>query len=248
MKQTKLIYGIRALLEALELGKELDKILLKQGLRSSEIQTITSLASKRAIPIQYVPGQKLDRLTRGNHQGVIAFIATIEYTALEQLVPMLYEQGRMPFLLILDGITDVRNFGAIARTAECAGVDGIILPLKGSVSVTADAVKTSAGALLRLPICRVEHIGESIKYLQQSGIQIVTASEKASRVYTEEKLHLPLALVLGNEETGPQESSLRLSDKLIRIPQVGHIGSLNVSVAAGVIVYEVIRQSISIES
>lgn len=243
MKQNKLIYGTHSLLEALEAGKEIDKIFIRRGLKTEETQRILALARERIIPVQSVPVEKLDRITSRNHQGILAFLAEIEYTALEQLIPLLYEEGRMPFFVILDGITDVRNFGAIARTAECAGADAIIIPDRGSVSVTGDAIKTSSGALHRLPVCRVTSIPQTIRTLQQNGIKVVTASEKASTLYTEESLTPPIAIVMGNEEIGPSEETLRLSDSLARIPQVGNIGSLNVSVAAGIMLYEVVRQS-----
>lgn len=245
MKQNKLIYGTHSLLEALDAGKDIDKIFIRRGLKTDETQRIIALARERIIPVQQVPVEKLDRLTQKNHQGVVAFLAEIEYTQLEQLIPMIYEEGRMPFFVVLDGITDVRNFGAIARTAECAGVDAIIIPDRGSVSVTGDAIKTSAGALHRLPVCRVDSISRSIRLLQENGIKVVTASEKASKVYTDEALVPPLAIVMGSEEFGPSDDTIRLSDTLTRIPQVGAIGSLNVSVAAGIMIYEVLRQSSS---
>lgn len=245
MKQNKLIYGTHSLLEALDAGKDIDKIFIRRGLKTDETQRIIALARERIIPVQQVPVEKLDRLTQKNHQGIVAFLAEIEYTQLEQLIPMIYEEGRMPFFVVLDGITDVRNFGAIARTAECAGVDAIIIPDKGSVSVTGDAIKTSAGALHRLPVCRVDSISRSIRLLQENGIKVVTASEKASKVYTDEALVPPLAIVMGSEEFGPSDDTIRLSDTLTRIPQVGAIGSLNVSVAAGIMIYEVLRQSSS---
>lgn len=245
MKQNKLIYGTHSLLEALDAGKDIDKIFIRRGLKTDETQRIIALARERIIPVQQVPVEKLDRLTQKNHQGIVAFLAEIEYTQLEQLIPMIYEEGRMPFFVVLDGVTDVRNFGAIARTAECAGVDAIIIPDRGSVSVTGDAIKTSAGALHRLPVCRVDSISRSIRLLQENGIKVVTASEKASKVYTDETLVPPLAIVMGSEEFGPSVDTIRLSDTLTRIPQVGAIGSLNVSVAAGIMIYEVLRQSSS---
>lgn len=245
MKQNKLIYGTHSLLEALDAGKDIDKIFIRRGLKTDETQRIIALARERIIPVQQVPVEKLDRLTQKNHQGIVAFLAEIEYTQLEQLIPMIYEEGRMPFFVVLDGVTDVRNFGAIARTAECAGVDAIIIPDRGSVSVTGDAIKTSAGALHRLPVCRVDSISRSIRLLQENGIKVVTASEKASKVYTDEALVPPLAIVMGSEEFGPSVDTIRLSDTLTRIPQVGAIGSLNVSVAAGIMIYEVLRQSSS---
>ena len=201
MGKPNLIFGMHPLLEALEAGREIDKILLKRGLRSEEVSRITALARERTIPLQIVPEERLTRLTRKQHQGVIAFISEIEYTPLETLIPMLYEAGRSPFVLLLDGLTDVRNFGAIARTAECAGVDALIIPERGSVTVTADAIKTSAGALHRLPVCRVSSIMSAVSLLQASGLKIVAASEKARDVYTETELRLPLGLVLGAEQT-----------------------------------------------
>ena len=243
MGKNNLIFGIHPLIEALEAGREIDKILLKRGLRSSEVSHIMDVAKERTIPVQIVPEERLTRLTRKQHQGVIAFISEIEYTQLDQLIPMLYEEGRSPFVVLLDGLTDVRNFGAIARTAECAGVDAIIIPERGSVSVTADAVKTSAGALHRIPVCRVSSIQAAVTLLQENGIQIVAASEKAVDIYTESELSLPLGLVLGAEDHGVSQDVLCRADKIVRIPQVGAIGSLNVSVAGGILIYEVVRQA-----
>ena len=245
MGKNNLIFGMHPLLEALEAGKEIDKVLLKRGLRSEEISRITALARERTIPVQIVPEERLNRLTRKQHQGVIAFISEIEYTSLEldQLIPMLYEEGRSPFVVLLDGLTDVRNFGAIARTAECAGVDALIIPERGSVSVTADAVKTSAGALHRIPVCRVSTIASAVSMLQDHGVRIVAASEKANDLYTQSSLSLPLGIVLGAEDHGVSQEVLRKADQIVRIPQVGAIGSLNVSVAGGILIYEVVRQA-----
>ena len=248
MGKPNLIFGMHPLLEALEAGREIDKILLKRGLRSEEVSRITALARERTIPLQIVPEERLTRLTRKQHQGVIAFISEIEYTPLETLIPMLYEAGRSPFVLLLDGLTDVRNFGAIARTAECAGVDALIIPERGSVTVTADAIKTSAGALHRLPACRVSSIMSTVSLLQASGLKIVAASEKARDVYTETELRLPLGLVLGAEDEGVSEEVLRRADHIVRIPQVGAIGSLNVSVAAGILIYEIVRQGAAVSN
>ncbi len=248
MGKPNLIFGMHPLLEALEAGREIDKILLKRGLRSEEVSRITALARERTIPLQIVPEERLTRLTRKQHQGVIAFISEIEYTPLETLIPMLYEAGRSPFVLLLDGLADVRNFGAIARTAECAGVDALIIPERGSVTVTADAIKTSAGALHRLPVCRVSSIMSTVSLLQASGLKIVAASEKARDVYTETELRLPLGLVLGAEDEGVSEEVLRRADHIVRIPQVGAIGSLNVSVAAGILIYEIVRQGAAVSN
>ncbi|WP_455514425.1 23S rRNA (guanosine(2251)-2'-O)-methyltransferase RlmB, partial [Porphyromonas sp.] len=211
-------------------------------LRTEESARILALSRERSVPVQFVPEERLGRLTQRQHQGVIAFISEIEYTPLEELVARVYEEGRAPFIVLLDGLTDVRNFGAIARTAECAGVDALVIPERGSVSVTADAVKTSAGALHRIPVCRVSSIAAAVGLLQSSGVRVVAASEKAEERYTETALQLPLGLVMGAEDHGVSTDVLRMADSITRIPQVGAIGSLNVSVAAGILIYEAVRQ------
>ena len=242
MAKNNMIFGIHPLLEALEAGREIDKVMMRRGLRTEESARILALARERSVPVQFVPEERLGRLTQRQHQGVIAFISEIEYTPLEELVARVYEEGRAPFIVLLDGLTDVRNFGAIARTAECAGVDALVIPERGSVSVTADAVKTSAGALHRIPVCRVSSIAAAVGLLQSSGVRVVAASEKAEERYTETALQLPLGLVMGAEDHGVSTDELRMADSITRIPQVGAIGSLNVSVAAGILIYEAVRQ------
>ena len=242
MAKNNMIFGIHPLLEALEAGREIDKVMMRRGLRTEESARILALARERSVPVQFVPEERLGRLTQRQHQGVIAFISEIEYTPLEELVARVYEEGRAPFIVLLDGLTDVRNFGAIARTAECAGVDALVIPERGSVSVTADAVKTSAGALHRIPVCRVSSIAAAVGLLQTSGVRVVAASEKAEERYTETALQLPLGLVMGAEDHGVSTDVLRMADSITRIPQVGAIGSLNVSVAAGILIYEAVRQ------
>lgn len=242
MAKSNMIFGIHPLLEALEAGREIDKVMMRRGLRTEESARILALSRERSIPVQFVPEERLGRLTQRQHQGVIAFISEIEYTPLEELVARVYEEGRAPFIVLLDGLTDVRNFGAIARTAECAGVDALVIPERGSVSVTADAVKTSAGALHRIPVCRVSSIAAAVGLLQSSGVRVVAASEKAEERYTETALQLPLGLVMGAEDHGVSTDVLRMADSITRIPQVGAIGSLNVSVAAGILIYEAVRQ------
>ena len=237
-----MIFGIHPLLEALEAGREIDKVMMRRGLRTEESARILALSRERSVPVQFVPEERLGRMTQRQHQGVIAFISEIEYTPLEELVARVYEEGRAPFIVLLDGLTDVRNFGAIARTAECAGVDALVIPERGSVSVTADAVKTSAGALHRIPVCRVSSIAAAVGLLQSSGVRVVAASEKAEERYTETALQLPLGLVMGAEDHGVSTDVLRMADSITRIPQVGAIGSLNVSVAAGILIYEAVRQ------
>ena len=242
MAKSNMIFGIHPLLEALEAGREIDKVMMRRGLRTEESARILALSRERSVPVQFVPEERLGRLTQRQHQGVIAFISEIEYTPLEELVARVYEEGRAPFIVLLDGLTDVRNFGAIARTAECAGVDALVIPERGSVSVTADAVKTSAGALHRIPVCRVSSIAAAVGLLQSSGVRVVAASEKAEERYTETALQLPLGLVMGAEDHGVSTDVLRMADSITRIPQVGAIGSLNVSVAAGILIYEAVRQ------
>ena len=242
MAKSNMIFGIHPLLEALEAGREIDKVMMRRGLRTDESARILALSRERSVPVQFVPEERLGRLTQRQHQGVIAFISEIEYTPLEELVARVYEEGRAPFIVLLDGLTDVRNFGAIARTAECAGVDALVIPERGSVSVTADAVKTSAGALHRIPVCRVSSIAAAVGLLQSSGVRVVAASEKAEERYTETALQLPLGLVMGAEDHGVSTDVLRMADSITRIPQVGAIGSLNVSVAAGILIYEAVRQ------
>lgn len=242
MKEKEMIFGIRAVIEAIEAGKDIDKVLVKRELSGELFMELQQLLREREIPMQRVPLERIDRVTRKNHQGVIAFTSAVAYQKLEHIIPLLYEQGKNPLILVLDGLTDVRNFGAIARTCEVAGVDAIVIPSKGSVTVNADAVKTSAGALHSIPVCREQSLRKAIIFLKNSGVKVVTATEKASAYYTESDLTLPVAIVMGAEDTGVAADHLRVSDELVRIPQFGTIQSLNVSVAAGVLIYEVIRQ------
>ena len=223
MKENEMIFGRRDLQG--ELAKELFDVL-----------------HGTTIQVQRVPQERLDRYTRKNHQGVIAFISAITYQKLEDIIPFVYEQGRDPFIVLLDGVTDVRNFGAIARTCECAGVDAIVIPAKGSVSVNADAIKTSAGALHVLPVCKEKSINQAIRFLQQSGVKVYAASEKAAENYTHIAYDGPTAIVMGAEDTGVSYENLRICDAMIKIPQFGTIGSLNVSVASSILIYEVVRQ------
>ncbi|MFC4665209.1 23S rRNA (guanosine(2251)-2'-O)-methyltransferase RlmB [Falsiporphyromonas endometrii] len=243
MAKDKLIYGIHSIEEALLAGKELDKIFLRRAMRGDDISRIKALARDRMIPVLSVPEEKLSRMTSKNHQGIVAYLSQIEYMPLEEVVNLTFEEGQLPFIVVLDGVTDVRNFGAIARTAECAGVDAIVIPGRGSVSVSGDAIKASAGALHRIPVCRVNSINEALDILNNSGVRIVTASEKTDSNYTETDMTLPLAIVMGAEDVGPSEESIRRADEIVTIPQCGEIGSLNVSVAAGILIYEAVRQN-----
>lgn len=242
MEKNEMIFGIRAVIEAVEAGKEIDKVLVKKELQGDLAKELFSVLKDAGVLIQKVPVERLNRITRKNHQGVVAFISSVTYQSLENLIPGLYEEGKVPLLVVLDGITDVRNFGAIARTCECAGVHAIVIPQRGSVTVNADAVKTSAGALHTLPVCRERSLHEALRFLQNSGIQLVAATEKADQNYTEVSYADPTAIILGAEDAGISADSLRICDQMVKIPQFGTIGSLNVSVAAGVMIYEAVRQ------
>lgn len=237
-----MIFGIRAVAEAISAGKEVDKVLIRKDLSGELAGELFEMLRGSNIVVQRVPQEKLNSITRKNHQGVIAFISPINYQPIEEIVVSLYEQGKIPFILVLDHLTDVRNFGAIARTAECAGVDAIIIPSKGSVSVTADAVKTSAGALMNIPVCRVQSLYNCVKYLKDCGLQVMGASEKSTTNYINADMTTPLALVMGAEDKGISTEILSLTDTTVSLPQYGKIASLNVSVAAGVMIYEVLRQ------
>ena len=240
--KNEMIFGVRAVLEAIDAGKEIDKILIKRDILSELSRELFAAVKGTNIPVQRVPVEKLNRITRKNHQGVIAFVSAVEYASVETFVPYLFEEGKDPLLVLLDGITDVRNFGSIARTCECAGVDAIIIPSHGSVTVNADAVKTSAGALHTLPVCREKNITETIKYLKASGFRIVCATERGKINYTQSDFNVPVCIVMGAEDTGIPSEHLALCDDWVAIPQYGNIESLNVSVATGVILYEAVRQ------
>lgn len=246
MKEKDMIFGIRAVIEAVEAGKDIDKVLVKRELSGDLFMEMQEVLRRYEIPMQKVPLERIDRITRKNHQGVIAFTSAVTYQKLENIVPFLYEEGKTPFIMVLDGLTDVRNFGAIARTCEVAGVDAIVIPEKGSVSVNADAIKTSAGALHSIPVCREKNLKEAILFLKNSGIKVLAATEKAASFYTETDLSVPVAIVMGSEDTGVASEHLRICDELVRIPQSGTIQSLNVSVAAGVLIYEVVRQRFNV--
>lgn len=243
MKEKEMIFGIRAVIEAVEAGKEIDKVIVKRELQGDLFRELTAVLKVHDIPVQKVPVERIDRFTRKNHQGVIAFLSAITYERIEDIVPFLYEQGKNPFIVVLDGITDVRNFGAIARTCEVAGVDAIVIPARGSVTVNADAVKTSAGALHKIPVCKEQNLTQAIQFLKDSGLKVVAATERGAQTYTDVDYTGPVAIVMGAEDVGVSNDNLRICDDLVRIPQFGTIGSLNVSVAAGVLIYEVIRQN-----
>jgi 23S rRNA (guanosine2251-2'-O)-methyltransferase len=238
-----MIYGTRAVIEAIRAGKQIEKILMQTGLNNDLVRELTSVAREHDLPITHVPQEKLNRLVASkNHQGVVCMLSAISYSQVNDLVDFAYAQGREPFFIILDRITDVRNFGAIARTAECAGVEGIIIGDKGNAPITSDAMKTSAGALNHLPVCREKDLKKTIKFLQENGIMVVACTEKADKEIYEVEFNQPVALLMGSEEDGITDALLRESDVLVKIPLKGKIESLNVSVAVGVAVYEVVRQ------
>ncbi len=242
MKNSDYIFGLRAIMEALEAGQEINKVLLKKDLRGDLSGELLTMLRRYGIPVQRVPVEKLNSITRKNHQGAIAMLSPVAYHSLEQIVPSLYEEGMLPFIILLDGVTDTRNFGAIARTAECAGADTIVIPRRNSVAITADAEKASAGALMHLPVCRVDSIADAVLYLSEAGVMVVAASEKADCDYTGPDYTGPVAIVMGAEDVGISPQVLNLCSKQVSIPVLGTIGSLNVSVAAGVMAYEVVRQ------
>ncbi|MDR2118237.1 MAG: 23S rRNA (guanosine(2251)-2'-O)-methyltransferase RlmB [Tannerellaceae bacterium] len=242
MKENEMIFGIHAVMEAIQAGKEIDKILMKRELQSDLAKEISEALKGRDIPLLRVPQERLNRLTRRNHQGVIAFISVVSYHRLEDVIPQVYEQGKNPFIVLLDGVTDVRNFGAIARTCECAGADALVIPSRGSVSVNADAINTSAGALHVLPVCREKSITQAIRFLKDSGVKVIASSEKAADNYTAVAYTGPVAIVMGAEDQGVSAENLRICDHIVKIPQFGAIGSLNVSVASSILIYEVVRQ------
>ncbi|MDD3771780.1 MAG: 23S rRNA (guanosine(2251)-2'-O)-methyltransferase RlmB [Weeksellaceae bacterium] len=236
------IFGLHPVMEAIEAGKTIDKLFVQKGLQGENFSKLRRLISDYDIPTQYVPLEKLNRLTRKNHQGVFAFLSPIDFYQIEDLLPQIYEAGKNPFLLILDRVSDVRNFGAIARTAECAGVDAIIVPQKGSASVNADAIKTSTGALYNIPVCKEANLKKTIQLLQNSGIQIISATEKASDFIYDADFQPPTAVLMGSEEDGISNDLLKISDKIVKLPMFGNTSSLNVSVACGIFLYEIIRQ------
>ncbi|MBE6311902.1 MAG: 23S rRNA (guanosine(2251)-2'-O)-methyltransferase RlmB [Bacteroidales bacterium] len=237
-----MIFGLRPIIEAVESGKEIEKIFIKRELGGELAQQLWNLVHERQIPVVKVPVEKLNRLTRKNHQGAIAYLSPVVYQHIEDIIPMLYEEGKTPFVVVLDGVTDVRNFGAIARTCECAGVDAIVVPMKGGAAANADAVKTSAGALHIIPVCREISVQKAVQFLKDSGLTIVAASEKAVQDYSQADYKNPLAIVMGSEDVGISPEVLRLCDQMVSIPVLGKIQSLNVSVAAGVLIYEAVKQ------
>jgi 23S rRNA (guanosine2251-2'-O)-methyltransferase len=242
MEKENQIFGIRAIIEAIQAGKELDKVFLHKDAQGDLMRDLLKVLKSNKVNFTYVPIEKLNRLTDKNHQGAVASIAPVSFYDLETLISSVQESGKIPLFLILDQISDARNFGAIIRTAECTGVDGIIIAKQGAAPVNGDTVKTSAGAVFNVPICKVEHIKDAIFYLQGSGIKTVAATEKTEDAIYDLSLSEPLAIIMGSEDRGVNPSVLKIVDEKAKLPMFGTIASLNVSVACGAFLYEVVRQ------
>ncbi|MGZ4053446.1 MAG: 23S rRNA (guanosine(2251)-2'-O)-methyltransferase RlmB [Bacteroidia bacterium] len=241
-EEESLIFGLRPIIESITAGKEIDKLFIQSGLKGELVSQLMGLLKQHNIAFQYVPLEKLNRLTLKNHQGVVGYISSITYHKIADVLPTVFEKGKVPLLLILDRITDVRNFGAIARTAECSGVDTIIIPSKGSAQINADAIKTSTGALQKIPVCREDNLKSVIDFLKECGLQIIACTEKTTDYYFQIDFTVPTAIIMGSEEDGILNEYLQKSDAKAKIPLLGEIGSLNVSVACGIILYEAVSQ------
>lgn len=242
MEKEHLIFGIRAIIEAIQAGKEVDKVFIQKEISGELMKDLMKVMKRGNINFSYVPVEKLNRLTHNNHQGAVATISPVSFHDMESLITTVTESGKTPLFLILDQISDARNFGAIIRTAECTGVNGIIVQKAGSAPVNGDTVKTSAGAVFNIPICKVEHIKDAIFYLQSSDIKTVAATEKTDSNIYDIDLKVPLAIIMGSEDRGINPSVLKIVDEKAKLPMYGTIGSLNVSVACGAFLYEVVRQ------
>ncbi len=246
MKKSDVVFGIHSIIEAINSGKEIDKILIQKDIRNAAVTELIKLAHLHQIPLQFVPAEKINRITSKNHQGVLCFMSGIEYQLIENIIPMIFEKGEIPLILILDRITDVRNFGAIARTAECAGIHALVIPLKNTAQINADAVKTSSGAIHKINICRESSLLNTIKFLKNSGLQIICCTEKANETIYNINFKIPSAIILGSEEDGISNELITKADICTKIPLLGEIESLNASVAAGIIAYEAVRQRLPI--
>lgn len=241
-ENNEFVFGIRAVIEAVKAGKDIESIYLQRNLSGDLIVELKSHLKNLDVPVHNVPVEKLNRMTQKNHQGVIAVISSITFQKIEDIIPAIYERGETPLILILDGITDVRNMGAIARTAECTGVHAIVVPTKNTAQINADAIKTSAGALFTIPVCRHANLHKTALFLQECGLQIVACTEKTSDMIYAPDYTMPTAIVMGAEDEGISNDIMRMANHLAKIPMYGEIGSLNVSVSTGVILYEAIRQ------
>jgi len=242
MQEQTQIFGIRAIIEAINAGETIDKVFLQKGLHGDLFNELESLLNKKSVNKSYVPVEKLNRLTKGNHQGAVAQISPIEFHDMETLIMEVTESGKTPLFLLLDQLSDVRNFGAIIRTAECTGVNGIIIQKKGGAPVNGDTIKTSAGAVFKIPICKVDHIKDAVFYMQASGIKVIAATEKTNDTIYDVSFAEPCAIIMGSEGRGINPSTLKVVDAKAKLPLLGEIESLNVSVACGAFLYEAVRQ------
>ena len=242
LKESDCIFGLRAVIEAVKAGKQIDRLLVRQGLQGALYRELMIEVRKHNIVYQIVPLERIELVTRKNHQGVLAWLSLIEFQSIENLLPMIFEKGEDPLIIALDGVSDVRNFGAIVRSAGCLGAHAVIISEKGSARITADAIKTSAGALHTFPVCREKSMVRSIEYLKESGLKVISATEKSGTDISKLKLIGPSVLIMGAEDKGISRELLSVSDHLVKIPVTGNISSLNVSVAAGIILYEIARQ------
>ncbi|MBN8703704.1 MAG: 23S rRNA (guanosine(2251)-2'-O)-methyltransferase RlmB [Bacteroidetes bacterium] len=238
----QLIFGIRPIIEAIESGKEIDKVFVQRALSGDLFKSLFKLLRDKNIYYQFVPPQKLNSLTSKNHQGVVAYMAVVEYENIFNIVPSLYEKGKTPLIIVLDRVTDVRNFGSIARTAECMGVDAIVIPSQGSAQINSEAVKASAGAIYNMSICKHENLKDVLDFLKESGMQIVAASEKTDKYIYDIPLKDGTVIIMGSEENGVSSEYLKRCNYTAKIPLIGKTGSYNVAVATGIVLYEVVRQ------
>ncbi|NRD24774.1 23S rRNA (guanosine(2251)-2'-O)-methyltransferase RlmB [Winogradskyella litoriviva] len=242
MENETTIFGIRAIIEAVKSGKTIDKVFMQKGLHGDLFKELESIIRSESINSSYVPVEKLNRLTRGNHQGAVAQISPIAFHDIDDLVSSVLESDKTPLFLLLDHLSDVRNFGAIVRTAECTGVNGIIIQKKGGAPINGDTIKTSAGAIFKIPICKVDHIKDAVFHMQSSGIRVIAATEKAENYLYDVSFKEPCAIIMGSEGRGINPSVLKVVDDQAKLPILGEIESLNVSVACGAFLYEAVRQ------
>lgn len=245
MKTESIVYGLRAVIEALQAEKPINKVYIQKGISGNLHKELENLARKKKTSISYVPIERLNKLTTNNHQGAVAFISPVSFRDFNDLIEEILQNVPAPLFLLLDQITDVRNFGAIIRTAECCGVNAIIVPKTGSAPINSDTIKTSAGAAFNIPIAKVDHLKDAIYYLQASNVQTIAATEKGEGTIYDMNLKPSSAIIMGAEDVGISDAILKLVDQRAKLPIMGKIGSLNVSVACGAILYEALRQRIS---
>ena len=242
MKNNDIVFGTRPVLEAINSGKTLEKLFIQKNLKKEILEKIKSKLSNKKINISYVPKEKLNRITKKNHQGIICYISPISYQPIEEIIQRVFEKGKDPFVIILDRITDTRNFGAISRVADASGVDAIIIPEKESAIITSDSIKTSAGAINYIPICKVKSLKSTANFLKESGLKLVSCTEKGDKKFYDADLTSPCCIILGSEKDGISNSLMDISDERLNIPMKGNVESLNVSSSASVILFEVVRQ------